>query len=280
MPLIVEDLASHGVVLVPPSEPEYTELYFDVLHRLMTVADGAPQTDPETVAAISERRETGAAVLLNKAPQPIASLAYTWTFPDGTTHSTLPGTNTSVLLPFGLRHDVRKVDDYWKTIFPGSKRLLVADCGMFGDNTDVRPPAEDELWRHHFSFGRARHREATEPLKLTLDGIFFADGAFAGPNQLGTWESTTTAAETYLACGSLAKAAHPKLFDEIARLTGYSHTHPPMPNATADLDTIRQRERHAVGWRVTKMRETLGDEPARTAIATWADAPVPKFHRL
>lgn len=88
---------------------------------------------------------------------------------------------------------------------------MTSDGSLFGDNTDVRPPAADELWHGGFfgsSGGSASDRsEAVEPVKLTLDGVFFVDGGFAGPNRLGSWEQTVSAALAYLACAALAREA-------------------------------------------------------------------------
>ena len=42
-------------------------------------------------------------------------------------------------------------------------------------------------------------------MKLTLDGVFFVDGGFAGPNQLGTWDQVVAARETFLALAVMAR---------------------------------------------------------------------------
>jgi hypothetical protein len=81
----------------------------------------------------------------------IASVAYIWTFrrENGrtSTHSFSPGTNPSTLLPFGLDERFRAIYAFWHTVFPGSKRLMTSSGFLVGDNTDVRPPAGDELWQ-------------------------------------------------------------------------------------------------------------------------------------
>ena len=48
----------------------------------------------------------------------------------------------------------------------------------------------------------------------------------------------------------------------------------------ADPEAIRKSERQMVGRRVFSMRKSLGDEAAFAQIEAWADAPVPKFHKL
>ena len=70
---------------------------------------------------------------------------------------------------------------------------MTSDGSSFGDNTDVKPPAADELWHGSFVriYGDGSGSHESQPVKLTLDGIFFVDGGFAGPNRLGAWEQTT-----------------------------------------------------------------------------------------
>ena len=133
-----------------------------------------------------------------------------------------------MLLPFCLDEQTKKFDAFWHTILPGSKRLMTADGHWHGGNTDVRAAAEDELWQGGF-FGKSggSTTDQLEPVSLRLDGVFFADGGFAGPNQLGSWESTTFAAEAYLVCAKLAREAREKgaspdaFFARVKEVTGY-----------------------------------------------------------
>ena len=261
MTLLCEDLASYGVVLIPPAT-------------------------------------NGSAMLLNRAPVAIASVAYIWSFlrADGriAPHLFLPGTNPSVLLPFMLHDQFRKINAFWNTIFPGSKRLMTSDGQMHGDNTDVRAPTEDERWQGgSFSMNGGSGNESLEPVKLTLDGVFFVDGGFAGPNRLGAWEQTVFAAEAYLAC---AVAAHEALdratpssdfFTQVQELTGQiDETRLPIPppprspESGPDPESIRRFERQLVGLTVLEMRKSLGVEAAIAKIAAWNHAPAPTLHKL
>jgi hypothetical protein len=299
MPFLCEDLSRYGVVLIPPSTAEYFQLLADIEQRLQNRPQGSPPVSDKTISRISEHDTSGSAILLNRADVAIASIAYVWSFSgrDGQTfpHSFVPGTNPSVLLPFGLDERSRRFDAFWHTIFPGSKRLMVSDGSIFGDNTDVRPPIADELLRGGFvSMRGGSGADHLEPSKLTLDGVFFVDGGFAGPNQLGSWEQGVFAAEAHLACGALARktrsggAPPAEFFAQVQALTGQADSDelpvpPPPPSlkpAPPDPEPIRKFEQRTAGHQVFGMRKRLGDEATIARIEAWADAPVPKFHKL
>ncbi len=115
MPLICEDLADYGVVLIPPSKTEYFDLLVDIEHRLRMRPKGSPPIDEETLSRISEH-DRRSAILLNRSQLAIASLAYIWWFRGmhGRTvpHSSTPGSNASVLLPFGLDERAMKFNGF------------------------------------------------------------------------------------------------------------------------------------------------------------------------
>lgn len=295
MPLICEDLARYGVVLIPPSTDNYFKLLADIERRLQVRTKGAPPLEEGTLSRISGHDTRGSAILLNNSTVAIASLAYFWSFrtEEGgiVSHRFLPGTNPSVLLPFCLDDRIAKFESFWNTIFPGSKRLMSSDGHRYGDNTDVRSPREDELWHGGF-FGASggSRNDQIEAVRLTLDGVFFTDGGFAGANRLGVWEHTSFAAEAYLACARLAREAHERgtppsaFFVQVNELTGYEDAAPPpppgSPSGPPDLDLIRKREQWTVGELVTWTRKRLGDEGAIASIAVWSDVPAPRLHWL
>jgi hypothetical protein len=289
MPLICEDLADFGVVLLPPSTTEYFELLADIERRLETSPEGSPPIEKDAISRVSEHDTNRCAILLNKAQVAIASVAYVWV----NTGTFLPGTNPSVLLPFGLDPRSLKINAYWSTIFPGSKRLMMCDGSCFGDNSDVRPPAADEL-AGEWDWCRGGSRRDRVPEKLTLDGVFFLDGGFAGPNRLGSWEDTVAAAEAHLAIAVLARETRTKgdppaqFFDQVHAITGQvsEERRPPFPFARLrqakppDPEEFGKYARQMAGSRVASMRKSLGDEAELERVAAWADAPVPKFHKL
>jgi len=299
MALVCEDLPRYGVVLIPPSTEKYFELLADIERRLQIRPKGSLPVENDTISRISEHDTGGSAILLNRAQVAIASVAYIWSFRHRNgriiPHQFTPGTNASVLLPFGLNDQVRKFDAFWNTIFPGSKRLMTADGHWYGDNTDVRAPAEDELWHGgFFSMSGGSRNDLDEPVKLTLDGVFFVDGGFAGPNRLGAWEHTVFAAEAHLVCAVLAREARQKttssdaFFVQVQQLTDQTdepRLPPPPPprsleSSPPDLESIRKYEQQIVGWKVIEMRKRLGDNAAIASIDAWGDAPGPKLHRL
>jgi hypothetical protein len=291
MPITCRGLEEHGVVLIPPSAPEYPELVEDILTRTRARAKGGPPADEDDLAFSPD----GSVVLRNLGSKAIVSIAYIWDVrlhPDGrvVTHSVMPGTNPSVLLPFGLRERVIKFDRYWKMIFPGSKRLIRFEGSMLGDNTDVRPPEVDELWHgSFFGFGGHIQRAGRQPLRLTLDGVFFEDGGFAGADELGIYEQTVSAAETFLELAQLARKARQigmsptEFLHQVCALTGQSEggrLPPPPPPGPHRSGSLRERERAIVGFQVLQMRTSLGDEALIEQVANWGDLPVPAFHKL
>ncbi len=290
-----DDLVEYGVVLIPPSRAEYFELLADIEHRLQKRPKGSPPVSDESLSFISEHDTSASAILVNRANIAIASLAYIWSLRGRNdrivTNSSLPGTNPSVLLPFGLNDRSKKFDFYWNTIFPGSKRLITCGGPSFGDNSDVRPPAADELSQGGFVTWGGGRPEPSEPVRLALDGVFFEDGGFAGPNRLGAWEHTVFCAEAHLACAELARkaASAREFFLDVQHLTDQPENGrlppPPPPGAwrnsqLPDPQPIRKREFQMVGWQVFRSRQRLGDEATINSIKAWADAPVPKFHKL
>lgn len=297
MALICEDLAKHGVVLIPPSRPEYFESLADIERRLQSRPKGSPPLGENDLSIISEHDDKSA-ILLNRASVPIVSLALIWWFPgiNGhvVPHRIVPGTNPSELLPFTIHDRYNKFQSYWNTIFPGSKRLMRPDGSKFGDNSDVRPAEADELSVGGFvQWGEACSTTDLHPLKLTLDGVFFRDGAFAGKNRLGTWESTVFTAEASLACAALAQEtlrnSQPPadFFRRVQEFTGATDVRRSSPRrpfgdtpGPLDPEPMRKRQRELVGRRVLSFRKFRSDEQALNAIAAWSYAPVPKFHKL
>jgi len=66
---------------------------------------------------------------------------------------------------------------------------------MVGDNTDVRGPKPDEVWKggciSGIGGGGYNPGLPIKSVTLILDGVFFLDGGFAGPNRSGLWEQVT-----------------------------------------------------------------------------------------
>jgi hypothetical protein len=288
-----EDLPQHGVVLIPPSAPEFQGLVAEIRGRLDHPVAGSPPALPHARLAADQ---TPAAILVNQAPQGIASIFQVWTFaePDGRTptRSIGGGINSSVLLPFGLDDRLLKLYGYWHVILPGSKRIVTLDGDLQGDNSDVRPPAPDEMWTGGImgGFGGGNRARSLENVTLTLDGVFFADGGFAGPNRGRLWEQTVFAAEASTEAATLARRLHDqgvpaaRILDEIRTALGSpgdSPGPPPPPRLGSwTSEQYRQWTREAVWQRIGMTRTHSGDDRALYVVLGWQDARVPNFRKL
>jgi hypothetical protein len=177
MEFYCEDLPQYGVVLIPPSSAEYDAFVEDIQRRI----DHAV-----------EDRETSA-VLVNRSENAIAATQVVWTLEQesGRTYTSFIGGGYRTLLhPFGIPENLLKINGYWNVILPGSKRYLNSDGDQVGDNRDVRPRAPDEVWAGGGVGlgGRGnRYRGPMKKVTLALDGVFFVDGGFAGPNRGKLW---------------------------------------------------------------------------------------------
>jgi hypothetical protein len=301
---LCEDLAPYGVVLVPQSDHAFARLLAEILQRASQRAEGAAPVSESAFSRVSNHEDC--AILVNRAEATIAHIAYIWSFrhQNGriTTSSRRPGTQPTLLLPFtmaGLPDRFRKVRTYWDTVFPGSKRLITADGECVGDNTDVSTPAEDERWVGGVCgvFAHPHRNREAEPVKLTIDGVFFVNGGFTGPNQLGSWDDLVAARDTHLECASQARntgatpAAQADFFDRWQKLSGFTSDEPrrgpflPLPrrpHARGDvhLEDIRRYQQESVARKVLMMRDSRGAAAALTAIAAWQDEPGPVPHKL
>jgi len=286
MPLVCADLAEYGVILLPPGSHEYRDLLSGIERSLKIHPDGRPPVEQRDFDRITEHRDNSA-ILVNLAPVAIASLAYIWSVrTDGRirTHCFLPGTHASILLPFYWTDRIKKFDAFWNTIFPGSSRLLIPEAGkIYGDNTDVRAPAQDELRLGDcfVTLVPGGFDGIRESVKLSLDGVFFADGGFAGPNQLGSWEHLVAARETYLSYAVEARESdRAGFFDRMQQARGAAPLVMPSPYEGLDGSAIREYQRQQIAHSVLLMRERLGDTATLAAVAAWRETPGPEPHRL
>jgi hypothetical protein len=180
---LCEDLPRHGVVLVPPTAEDYDLLLEDIQHRANAPDEGSPPFPERFRPRIIPEERPTSAILLNQNAKSIAGLQVIWRFVTDAGRSFRHSRgmlSANNLLPFNQQSEsTTKWYTYWQTIFPSSKRYL-GESGMMGDNTDVRPPAEDEKWRGGIitggGSGGGKSREPIRQVTLVLDGVFFLDG--------------------------------------------------------------------------------------------------------
>ena len=288
-----EDFPQFGVVLVPPSSPDYEGLLADIQRRL-----DQPSLPGSTGRILEGERETSA-ILLNRSRHGIAEIQQIWTFEEANgrtyTSSIGGGANPSVLLPFGLPEKALKLYGYWHVILPGSKRYLSRNGQLVGNNSDVRPPEADEVWTGGgFGVGGAgggarRSPGPLEKVTLTLDGVFFDDGGFAGANTKGLWEQTVVSAETHFQLAQIARKGHDdgetpqKILAEIETVTGPPSDQlppPPAPGAARTPEEYRESAQQRLAREIGAARRLQGDERAVYMILAWANQQVPHFHKL
>jgi hypothetical protein len=293
-----EDLPQHGVVLIPPTSPEYDPLLADIQRRIDQPVAGSPPPLPEPMRPrISPENRDTSAILLNRSPKPIALIQQVWTFEDAAgrpsgSSSIGSGWNPSVLLPFGLPEKTLALYGYWHVILPGSKRYLNAQGEQAGDNSDVRPPAGDEIWRGGIAGGRGgggnRRSAPLAKVTLTLDGVFFADGGFAGPNRKFLWEQVVHTATAHAEVATIARQGHHdgapagQILAKITDLTGPVSERPPMPVRPheASPDSYRAASLGRIAWQIDAQRKHLGDDATVILLLSWNDARPPHFHKL
>jgi hypothetical protein len=284
-----EDLSRHGVVLLPPLSPEYAGLLADIQNRLANPIPGSapPMPDHEDPSAPTM-------ILCNRSQIGIAATSWIWKFePDtgrSTSSSVLAGGVPSLLAPFGLDERVRKLYGYWHVILPGSKRGI-RGSSMFGDNTDVRPPQPDELWRGGGFGAGGGSRRPLDPLKsvtLALDGVFFVDGGFAGPDTLYNFDRLTADVDAHRQVARIVRDGHNQglapttIFTQIEVVTGADHGPAPPPPPGGRGGDFRQDSLRTLASQIGLMRQHNGmsDDQVIYSLMSWTETPLPNFRKL
>ena len=285
-----EDLASQGLVLIPPSEPAYPALLADIEERMERArADNPPPSRCLGFVAIDAEERATSAILWNQSTKPVSAMTLIWDYQDNNgrqRHSIFTfgvGAFPSLLLPFGMTETMRQRDSYWKVILPGSKRYL-GNGSVVGDNSDVLPPTPSQRsGGMGTSLGRGRGLQQSDKVTLILDSAFFADGEFVGANRGKLWEQVVPVAESAIQIGRIAldRSGPEDIFAAIEELLGLPLSSevaiPPAPAAHAVA-----YQRYAVSNLanfIASIRRQQGDEQAVRWLASWASSPVPQFRR-
>lgn len=297
MNFLCEDLPKHGLVLVPPTSGDYDALLADIERRLASPIDGSPPFAAQFLPRIVPEDRPTSAILLNRGPKTVAALQVVWRIETETGRASrqVQGmlSPQGLLLPFGRSNP--KLHGYWHTIFPGSKRYL-GESGMVGDNTDVRPPAEDEKWRGGMigsrSGGGGRRRDPPRQVTLALDAVFFLDGEFVGPDTHRLFEQTVADAEAHRIVGRIAREGHdrgrpPKeILAEIERATGPTPDRPSMDlafrNAGATQEDFLRAALQTVAYHLGMQQRfpqaPCEDQTVLMAMA-WSETVLPRFRK-
>lgn len=112
-------------------------------------------------------------------------------------------------------------------------------------------------------------------MTLILDGVFFLDGEFAGPNRNGLWEKVTKEAKSVMDVATIARAGRDRgiatgdILHEIEELTGPPTKRPPAPGKTM--------QRRA--YQIKLNRHSIGDERTVDWLASMTNTPLPDYRR-
>jgi hypothetical protein len=298
--LLCEGLPQYGLVLVPPSSEGYDAFLADIQRRLDDPAEGSPPFPERFRPRIVQQDRPTSAILLNGSAKTIAGLHGVWRFETETGRVFRRSMGLlsphGLLLPFSMRdQSTLKLYGYWNTILPGSKRY-VGESGMVGDNTDVRPPGDDEKWRGGMTGsgggGGEVKREPMRQVTLVLDGVFFLDGELAGPDEGKMFEQTVATAEAHRLVAGVVREGHERrlpatqILAEIENVTGVAPEHPPVPpnfrNAAATQGEFRTAALQTIAHQLGRRRrfpQPGTDDQAVAMILSWNDTVVPEFRR-
>ena len=299
MTFLCEDLPKHGLVLVPPSSGDYGPLLDDIRRRMANPVDGSPPFPEHLLPRIVPEERPTSAILLNRGSKTVAGLHVIWRFETETGRSYRQSQGmlspNGVLLRFGRPDSNLALLGYWHTIFPGSKRYL-GESGMVGDNTDVRLPAGDEKWGGGMigarGGGGGNRREPLRQVTLGLDGVFFLDGEFVGPDTEHLFERTVADAEAHRIVGRIAREGHDHgrrpedILAEIERVTGPAPERPPMGmafrNAGASPEDFLRSALQTIAFNLGMRRrfpQAPSEEQTVLSVMTWSEAVVPRFRK-
>jgi hypothetical protein len=172
--------------------------------------------------------------------------------------------------------------------------LIDADGTLWGDNNDVWRPDSDVVWTGVVSgicggSGGKRNLGPIKKVTLILDGVFFDDGEFAGPNQSGLWEQIVLSAEAHMRLARIARQAHDggsppqEIFRQIEAVTGRLTDRPPLPQLPGgprSTEMYRDSELQSVAWKVGMSRKHEGDDRTIAMLLGWGDVPLAHFRKL
>ncbi|MBN9660305.1 MAG: hypothetical protein J0H49_19105 [Acidobacteria bacterium] len=298
MELVLEDLAQHGLWLIGPGSSHFDQWLAEILH--LGQDRGRDWRDSSSRGIDYESERQGSAILVNGSGRDIAEIAFHWRFQrkdliqstriGGLGMGMVPG----LLLPFGLGEtELAGLRDRF-SIKAGSKRYVVAGR-ILGDNSDVAPAPTSGWIGSVTSEGRVdRHPMDWSVIRsttLSLDGVFFVDGGFVGPDQAGLWAKTTGAARIHTEMARLAFEGRARgdsaemIFARLSEATSapvdpLSPPPPSSPHIRIGFEAPARPESIEAAHRVAMMRQYYGDEATLDRLASWHGTVLPHFRRL
>jgi hypothetical protein len=196
------------LIFVPPSADGYAALVREIEARSLQTAARYPGQAgldaSETDGWESPDQHDSSLIFMNRSERPVVLMQVFWLFEllggREVVGSCAWAGNEALLLPYGQTPSMRTAGAYWWSILPGSKRYIANGSAVIGDNTDVRPPADEEIWRGGFvmGFGGGGVSEPRQAVRLTISitGAYFDNGDFAGTNRSRLFEQISAKAKT------------------------------------------------------------------------------------
>jgi hypothetical protein len=287
-PIRYDDLPQYGVVLVPPSSPDFAGMLTDIQRRVANPVAGSPSY-PGGAPRVSDIDRAFSAILVNRATKPIANITLVWRSKHGKLSLGLM-TGPTVLDAFSLPPTEATWANYWRVILPGSKRYIGART-MVGDNSDVRPPTPAEQ-------GGTNLFPHPEPLlggdaidSMSIDGLFFADGTFVGPDTQKMWERTVYCVKAQQALATVARAGHDRgestaqLMSDVRVVTGPAEQR--FPNQQGHQLSQLTSAGDFQDWYLAQTGRSLdrqshneGDDAAVAMLLRWSNIKPPNFSRM
>jgi hypothetical protein len=281
----LEDFPQAGLVLIGPSSSDYNSLVSQIKARSSPTP---PQSDFET-----PEDPNRSVVFINKSEKPVALLQVLWhfAFADGreAVGACAWAGSELLLLPFDVTPQNKSAMKYSSAILPGSKRYITNAGNVIGDNTDVRPPSDDEIAKGGGISGSGGGYLDPKPftrLTISIEGAFFDSGEFAGTNRTKLFEQIVAEANARAKIIEMARQkgkSASAILDEIQSSARELKTRPRpllIPDPNMPISVYEQRAFFDLATNIENTRAFKGDSQTLGLILNWASSELPAFRKL